>query len=394
MLLKGKEIVLGVTASVAIYKALEVVRALMKEGAEVQVIMTQNATKLVSPQLFKAVSGKPVLYRMFSKRSASFPHLDLRQETDLILVCPATANMIGKMAQGVADDLLSTLILSYEGKVMVAPAMNVRLWRQKVVQANVRKLRQRGFKMVGPEKGRLACGEEGLGRLANLDSILDEVVYNLCLQDLKGRRVLVTAGPTQEPFDPVRFWSNYSSGKMGYALARQANLRGARVTLVSGPTSLECPKGVSLVEVKTANEMLKAVSGSFKKTDVFISAAAVADFKPAKIYKKKISKTTGLKKVDLKRTSDILGEVAKKKQKGQILVGFALQDNLKDRQAATAKFNQKKLDLLVVNTPASFGNDQMEAVLMTKKVLKCLPKQSKADLADQILDLVREMRKS
>lgn len=409
MLLKDKKIVLGVTASVAIYKALEVVRVLMKEGAEVRVVMTQNATKLVNPQLFKAVSGQPVLYRMFSKRSATFPHLDLVRETDLILICPATANMIGKMAQGVADDLLSTLVLSYEGKVVVAPAMNTRLWRQKIVQANVSSLRKAGFRIVGPEKGRLACGDEGLGRLAGLDSILDEVIFNLYQQDLKGKRILVTAGPTREPVDPVRFWSNYSSGKMGYAIARIANLRGAKVTLVSGPTNLECPKGVSLILVETAEEMLQAVGREFARCDVFISAAAVCDFRSVKVRRRKIVKSVGsgdstcdlavprgsavaprdLTKIDLKRNPDILLEMAKRKNKLQRLVGFSLQDSLQERERARQKFERKKLDLLVINTVDSFGGDEMEAVLMTGKGVRQISERSKEVVAGEILDFCR-----
>ncbi len=315
-MLKGKKILLGVTGSIAAYKAVEIVSLLRKKGAKVFVIMTESATKFIQPLTFSTLSGNPVVDNMFSASDKIIvKHISFAQWPDLILIAPATANIIGKIAQGIADDMLSTTVMASEAKVIFTPAMNKNMLSNPLYQQNVEKLSSLGYEFINPEYGRLACGEVGEGRLANIEDIVDKVDYALTFKnDYKGKTVLVTASCTREPIDKVRFISNYSSGKMGFALAKIALARGARVILIAGPTCLPSPKGITTVSIESAEEMQKEVFKYFSEADMVISAAAVADFRPIETFAGKIKKEKNENPfIELERTSDILYELGKKK---------------------------------------------------------------------------------
>ncbi|MBI4553543.1 MAG: bifunctional phosphopantothenoylcysteine decarboxylase/phosphopantothenate--cysteine ligase CoaBC [Candidatus Latescibacteria bacterium] len=343
-----RRILLGVTGSIAAYKAVEVVRALKQRGADVIVVMTPAATHFVGPMTFSALSGRSVAVEQFpADGQAGEEHLDLARWAEIVAIVPATADIIGKMANGLADDLLSTFLLACEAPCCLAPAMNFRMLRHPAVQANLVRLVERGCRVIEPEYGRLADGEVGEGRLADLDRIV-QVIADLAdrRHDLDGRRVLVTAGPTVEPIDPVRFISNRSSGKMGYAIAEVARRRGAEVTLISGPTHLPAPAGVTLVRVRTAEEMRQRVWEHLPGQDAVIMAAAVADYRPQQAAVQKIKKREAALTLDLERTTDILSEVAARRP--PVLVGFAVETH--DGLAyARKKLVEKHLDMVVYN---------------------------------------------
>lgn len=394
-----RTIVLGITGGIAAYKAAELTSMLVKRGFTVHVIMTRAATEFITPLTLQTISQNPVHLTMFDPpKDWEIEHISLAACADLILVAPATANLIGKMAAGLADDLLSTTILATKAPVLIAPAMNVGMYENVILQRNLRLLRDAGYRFVEPAVGRLACGVSGKGRLADLDQILAAVEKIFVVrQDLSGTRVLVTAGPTREPLDPVRFLSNYSTGKMGYAIAGEARDRGAQVILVTGPTNLEPPCDVEIVPVETAQEMFDTVAGRYAEVDVVIKAAAVADFRPCHRFRQKIKKQADVQSLELEKTTDILQYLGENKQH-QILVGFAAET---EEVVANAqkKLAQKNLDLLVANDltteGAGFGVDTNVATLLFpgKPPVK-LTKMRKKELARMVLDEVTRLLSS
>ncbi len=386
---------LGVTGSIAAYKAVSLARRLMAEGAAVQVVMTRNAQRFVGPLTFQELTGRPVGTDLFAP-DAGMPHLALAESADLIAVAPASAHSLAKLAHGLADDVLSTLALAAECPVVVAPAMDGGMWTHPAVRDNVRTLRQRGVTVLEPEVGPLASGRTGKGRLPEEDAILSAIAGALHpVKDFKGRRVLITAGPTQEALDPVRFLSNRSSGKMGWALAEAARDRGAEVVLVAGPTALPPVPNVTVVPVVTSEDMRKEVLTRFSEADVLIMAAAVADFRPARSARGKIPKGRGPRALALEPTPDILMELPAS-HAGRLIVGFAAETgDLVER--AGAKLRRKTLDLIVANDVtepgAGFGTDTNRATLLDRAGrCESLPLMSKLDLAHRILDVVLELR--
>ncbi|MHB8481749.1 MAG: bifunctional phosphopantothenoylcysteine decarboxylase/phosphopantothenate--cysteine ligase CoaBC [Nitrospiria bacterium] len=394
-MLENKHIILGVTGSIAAYKALSLVRQLKSRGSHVTVVMTKSAKKFVAPLTFQVLSGQKVYTDLFTP-SLEMSHITLAGTADLIVVAPATANMLSKMALGLADDLLSALILASSAPVILVPAMDGEMWSKPVTQKNVSSLLKEGVRFVWPEKGLLASGKIGEGRLAAETDVLNEIEsFFDKKRDLVSRKVCVTAGPTLEPIDPVRFISNRSSGKMGYALAREAVNRGAEVTLISGPTALKIPSGVEPVFVETGEEMAEAISKIFSKTDIMIMAAAVADYKVNHPFIRKIKKSEGDLSLKLVKTRDILAELGKSKTK-QILVGFAAETEVSD-DAPMKKLKEKNLDLVVANNVtlkgAEFGSDTNIVVLYDRDGKKThfplLPKSQVAqNIFDKILSLV------
>ena len=393
--LVGKQIVLGVTGSIAAYKAIALLRTLLREGATVQVVMTQSATKFVTPLTFEVLSGHPVSTDVFEAHQ-EMKHLSLSEQADAIVIAPATANCLAKSALGLGDDLLSTLLLTAQCPLIVAPAMDGGMWTHPSVTEHVAKLRARGTIVVDPEVGPLASGRIGQGRLAEEATILEAIQAALApRRDWQGHRILVSAGPTQEAIDPVRFISNRSSGKMGYAIAEAAQARGAQVVLVTGPTALQQPKGIEVVSVATAEEMMKALSSRLAWSTTVIMAAAVADFRPTNPAVQKLKKQgrTG-QTLELERTTDILASLSAQRTT-QLMVGFAAETS--DLIAhAKRKLTEKGLDLIVANDVTTvgggFGSDQNAATLIDRQgVLTELPLMPKRALADAILNRAQEL---
>ncbi|MCE5283530.1 MAG: bifunctional phosphopantothenoylcysteine decarboxylase/phosphopantothenate--cysteine ligase CoaBC [Deltaproteobacteria bacterium] len=395
-MLKDRRIVLGVTGGIAAYKAAELVRELVRRGAKVRVVMTESGQRFVTPLTFETLSGSPVYTDLFQMTGGyEIGHIALADFAEVLVVAPATANIIGKMAAGIADDLLSTVLVAAASPVLVCPAMNSKMYANRVVQENLGRIRSLGHAVLEPGYGELACRTEGQGRLAEPGDIVEEIETMLTPKDLQGERVLVTAGPTQEALDPVRFITNHSSGKMGYALATMARRRGAEVTLVSGPTSLACPKGVRSIAVTTAREMRDAVMGHLDEATVVIKAAAVADYRPETFQETKIKKKEGPIDVRLERNPDIISEIAGKKG-NRILVGFSMEsDHLIEH--ARAKLMEKGMDFIVANdvteTGAGFGGDtNVVRILDRDGGVENLPIMDKLDVAAAILDRVRQIR--
>ena len=397
--MKNKKIVLAVSAGIAVYKAVELLRMLVKEGGDVRVVMSANAGQFVTPLTFESLSGNLVYHQLFnSEKSADMEHIRVAENADLMLVVPATASTLGKMANGLADDALSNLYLAFKGPVMVAPAMNEGMWSNLAVQKNIEKLKSRGVQFIDPEEGELACGSIGPGRLANLDRIFSRVKSHFVkLQDLRGKKILVTAGPTHEPLDPVRYLSNPSSGKMGYSIAGQAQARGAEVILISGPTHLKPPAGVGFKSCKTAEEMNQLVKEFLPECDVLIMSAAVGDFTAEKLEKEKIKKQSGVgRTLNLVPTKDILLEVSRIKTR-QFVVGFAAetQDLV---QSALEKLRNKKLDLIVANDVSDPGigfqsNNNQVTLIDADEKIENLPRMSKKEIADILLDRILFLKK-
>ncbi len=395
-MLKGKRIVLGVTGGIAAYKAVELLRLLTKAGADVHVIMTAAAMEFVTPLTFQTLSMNPVstsLFNLISEREIG--HIALADRANLVVIAPATANIVAKLANGIADDMLSTTVMATKAPVVIAPAMNVNMYQSAAYRENEARLKSRGVIFVDPAKGLLACGWEGEGKLQEPQVIFEELLVALAPKDLAGERVLVTAGPTREEIDPVRFISNHSSGKMGYALARAARRRGAEVGLVSGPTSLDEPYGISVDQVVSAAGMRDAVLKRAPASTIIIKAAAVADFRPAVRADAKIKKAKGPKSIELVRNPDILAELGKDKG-SRLLVGFAAEtgDLLKN---AGKKLAEKNLDMVVandVNIPgAGFDVDtNIVKLLYRDGRIEDLPVMTKEELADVILDRVVGLR--
>lgn len=387
------EILLGVTGGIAAYKAAEIVRSLQKNGISVTVVMTESARQFITPLTFKSLTGKQVYSGLFDPYAPdAMEHIELSKKTDLLLIAPATANIIGKTANGVADDLLSCLFLTIAKPIIMAPAMNVNMYLNPVVQENISCLKKRGVLMVGPEKGGLACGEEGHGRLASVNSIVDAVLASLkTSKKLKGKKVLVTAGPTREPFDPVRFISNPSSGKMGFAIAIEAFKRGAEVILISGPTEQVSLPDIKFVPVITANEMKEEVFRYLSDADVIIMTAAIGDYQPVQYSKQKLKKDKELLVIKLKKTVDILSEIGKRKG-NKILIGFAAETEELTKNARK-KLKEKNLDIIVANkvgtSESGFQSDFNKAIILDKNGKhEELPLMSKTSLAARILDAI------
>jgi len=394
--MKAKKIILGVTGGIAVYKALELVRRFKKANNEVKVVMTKSATEFVTPLSFETLSGNPVYSQLFGEiQSWEMEHITMASWGDVLLIAPATANIIGKYANGIADDALSTLLLSFKKQVFIAPAMNENMYLNPVVQDNIVRLKRGGVKFIEPGKGALACGTEGVGRLADLDVIenaLDE--YFKENEDLRGMEILLNAGPTREFIDPTRFISNPSSGKMGYALAEKAASRGADVVLVSGPTNLATPDGVKLKKVTSAQEMLKAMKKYHKNFDIVIFTAAVSDFRPSSVAKKKIKKEESPDSIKLSQNPDIAEELGREKGK-RIHIGFAAEtENILEN--AKKKLKRKKFDLIVVNDvtvkDSGFESDENIVTLISKRgeIIE-LGKMRKVEIADVILDKTMEL---
>jgi len=379
------KVLLGVGGGIAAYKAAELARLLMQDGHEVQVVMTAAAEEFVKPLTFAALTGRKVLTDLFAIEAA-IEHIEVARHHEVLVVAPATADLMARFAHGLANDFLTTVYLAFTGQVILAPAMNVNMWQHPATVANVEVLRKRGHRIVEPDAGYLACGMVGPGRLADPAAIAGALQTR---KDLGGERVLITAGPTQEPLDPVRYISNRSSGKMGYALAEAAAARGARVVLVSGPVNLTAPAGVEVVKVKTAVEMRDAVFARLEEADIVIKSAAVADFHLSKVPEEKVKKTAARISLELDPTPDILAEIGRKKTH-QILIGFAAEtQNL--AAEAKRKLETKNADMIVgndvKNAEIGFESDQNEVVLVKKTGQNVkIPRASKREIADRILD--------
>lgn len=392
--MEGKRIVLGVTGGIAAYKAADLCSRLSKRGARVQVIMTESATRFISPLTFQTLSRHDVLVDVFDERHPQVvAHIDIADHADLVVVAPATANVIAKMAHGLADDMLTTVVLATRAPILVAPAMNVHMYQHWTVQENIRRLKDRGVEFIDPVEGLLACGYEGQGKLADPADIVEKIQSLLVkARDWSGRTVLVTAGPTREPLDPVRFFSNRSSGKMGYAIAEAAQRRGARVLLITGPTHLRPPAGVEVTAVETAEQMYEAVMSRMEEVDVIIKAAAVADYTAVQVAEQKIKKSSDQLTVQLRRTPDILAEVGRRRRPGQCVVGFAAETEQVDRYAQD-KLVRKGADFIVANdvsrSDIGFDADNNRVSVFGKDgFVETWPLMSKRQVADKLLDLV------
>lgn len=396
-MLAEKNITVGVTGGIAAYKAVQLVSDIKKGGAEVHVIMTRSAQEFIRPLTFEVISGNHVHTDLFEfALEGKVQHIELAARSDLLVVVPATANIIGKVACGIADDLLSTVIMAATCPVLFCPAMNVNMYKNPVVQRNIENLRGLGYHFVEPGVGRLACGTEGRGRLAEIEIILENIEFLFARGiDMKGMTVMVTAGPTIEPIDPVRYLTNRGTGKMGYAVASAAARRGSRVILISGPTVLEPPQGVDVIKVETALQMYDAVMEYFPKVDVVVKTAAVADYRPRTAAGQKIKKHGGTLSIELEKNPDILADLGKKKKK-QILVGFAAETEDLEHNAVN-KVQEKNLDLLVANDVtlpgAGFGTDtNIVKLVYPDGTVLSLPKMDKKALAHRILDEILALR--
>lgn len=378
-------IILGITGSIAAYKSLELLRLLIKEGNSVQVVMTENAKRFVSKLSFETLSKNPVLSDMFKDYKDPLQHISLSQEVDLLIVVPATANILGKVASGIADDLLSTLIMASSVPVVFAPCMDTEMWLNPIVQDNIKRLKRFGYEFVEPEKGELASGKIGKGRLASMEKIYTAIKEILNRdKKLSKRYAIVTAGRTEESIDPVRAITNRSSGRMGFELAKELKRRGAEVRLICGQTSIPPPEGIETEYAFSSSEMLKILKREIRKADIFIMTAAIADFKPYKIGKDKIKgETLSLKLI---RTPDILKEISKRKKKGTLIVGFSVESE-KSIERAKEKLKEKNLDFIIANPVKAIGSYKTEATLIKRRGEKIeFPELPKSELAKRIIE--------
>lgn len=390
-MLKGKTVLLGVTGSIAAYKIANLASMLVKLHCNVHVIMTKNATNFINPITFETLTNNRCIVDTFDRNfQYNVEHISLAKQADLVMIAPASANVMAKLAHGLADDMLTTTVLACTCKKMVSPAMNTQMYLNPITQDNIKTLQNYGFEVMEPANGFLACGDEGAGKMPEPEVLLDYILKEIaCEKDMAGMKVLITAGPTQESLDPVRYITNHSTGKMGYALASCAMLRGAKVTLVTGPTNLKRPPFVNVVEIKSAKEMFDAVTSYGDEQDVIIKAAAVADYTPAVVSEEKVKKADGELQIDLKRTQDILKHLGEHKKPNQFLCGFSMEtENMLEN--SRKKLTKKNLDMIVANNlkvaGAGFGTDTNVVTIITKDEELQLDIMSKTDVANCILD--------
>lgn len=392
-MLKGKTVLLGVTGSIAAYKIAYLASALKKLHAQVHVLMTENATNFINPITFESLTGNKCLVDTFDRNfQFQVEHVSIAKKADVVMIAPASANVIGKLANGLADDMLTTTVMACRCQKILAPAMNTAMYENPVVQDNIRKLQTYGYEVITPASGYLACGDTGAGKMPEPETLLEYILKEAAFQkDLAGKKLLVTAGPTQEAIDPVRCLTNHSSGKMGYAIAKMAMLRGAEVTLVSGPTAIEPPLFVKVVPVTSARDMFEAVTGLSDEQDIIIKAAAVADYRPKQVSEDKVKKKDDQASIELERTDDILKYLGQHKKQGQFLCGFSMEtrDMLRNSRA---KLEKKNLDMVAANNlkveGAGFQGDTNVLTLITQDEEVSLPLMSKEDAALKILDKI------
>ena len=392
-MLKGKTVLLGITGSIAAYKIAYLASALHKLHADVHVLMTENATNFINPITFETLTGNKCLVDTFDRNfQFQVEHVSIAKKADVVMIAPASANVIGKLANGLADDMLTTTVMACRCQKILAPAMNTAMYENPVVQDNIRKLQTYGYEVITPASGYLACGDTGAGKMPEPETLLEYILKEAAFQkDLAGKKLLVTAGPTQEAIDPVRCLTNHSSGKMGYAIAKMAMLRGAEVTLVSGPTAIEPPLFVKVVPVTSARDMFEAVTGLSDEQDIIIKAAAVADYRPKQVSEDKVKKKDDQVSIELERTDDILKYLGLHKKQGQFLCGFSMEtrDMLRNSRA---KLEKKNLDMVAANNlkveGAGFQGDTNVLTLITQDEEVSLPLMSKEDAALKILDKI------
>lgn len=397
-MLKGKTVVLGVTGSIAAYKIANLASMLVKAHCDVHVIMTKNATNFINPITFETLTNHKCLVDTFDRNfEFQVEHVSLAQKADLMMIAPASANVIGKVAHGIADDMLTTTIMACPGKVIFSPAMNTHMFENPILQDNLETLRRYGYEIVDPAVGYLACGDTGAGKMPEPETLYQYILRELaCEKDMKGLHVLVTAGPTQEAIDPVRYITNHSSGKMGYAIARDAMLRGAEVTLVSGPVALPAVPFVHMVPVTTAQDMFEAVRDYLGSQDILVKSAAVADYRPSQVSEEKVKKSDGEMNIPLERTQDILGYVAEHRRDDQVICGFSMEtQNMLEN--SRKKLKKKNLDMIAANNlkdaGAGFATDTNLITIIMEKEEKQLPLMSKDEAAHELLTCILEYRK-
>ncbi len=397
-MLDNKNIIVGVTGGIAIYKTLDLISKLKKENANIEVIMTKAATEFITPLTFQTMSQNKVHFDMFGLvNEMEIEHISLAKKADVILVAPATANTLGKIANGIADNLLTTVIMATNKKVVFAPAMNTQMYKNPIVQNNIIKLKELGYEFINPGEGRLACGDEGTGKMAEPIQIIEYLKNLFTEKDLIGKKIIVTAGPTQEAIDPVRYITNRSSGKMGYAIAKEASRRGADVILIAGPTDLEVPDGVKFERIITTQEMLEKINLYFDDADVLVKAAAPSDYKPTHFSDKKIKKETGIDKleIDFEKNPDIAAYFGARKKNNQLIVGFAAEtDDLYEN--ATKKIQSKNLDFIVANDVTMEGagfevDTNIVSIIYKDGTIENLPIMEKSELAKIIIDKIKNI---
>lgn len=395
-MLKGKTVLLGVTGSIAAYKIASLASALKKLHADVHVLMTQNATNFINPITFESLTGNKCLVDTFDRNfQFQVEHVSIAKKADVVMIAPASANVIGKLAHGIADDMLTTTVMACKCKKYISPAMNTNMFENPIVQDNLKTLEHYGYEVIQPANGYLACGDTGAGKMPEPETLLAYIEKEIAREkDLQGKKILVTAGPTQEAIDPVRYITNHSSGKMGYAIAKAAMLRGAEVTLVSGRTAIEAPLFVNVVPIVTAKDMFEAVTGISNEQDIIIKAAAVADYRPAVVSSEKVKKKEGQMSIELERTDDILKYLGENKREGQFLCGFSMEtQNMISN--SRAKLEKKNLDMVAANNVkeagAGFQGDTNVLTLITQKEETSLPLMSKEDAANKLLDKILEL---
>ncbi|MCI1958888.1 MAG: bifunctional phosphopantothenoylcysteine decarboxylase/phosphopantothenate--cysteine ligase CoaBC [Clostridia bacterium] len=390
-MLKGKTVLVGVTGGIASYKMANCVSMLIKLGADVHVLMTQNATNFINPITFETLTGNKCIVDTFDRNfQFNVAHVSLAKKADVFLISPATANIIGKIANGIADDMLTTTVMAFNKKVIIAPAMNTQMYHNPILQLNLQKLRKFGYEIIAPDSGRLACGDTGEGKMPAESVLVDYVLKELAHEnDMSGLKVIISAGPTQEAMDPVRYITNHSSGKMGYELAKAAMRRGASVTLVSGVTNLEKPRFVETIDVISAQDMFEVFKSRFKDYDIIIKAAAVADYKPSVTADEKIKKKDSEMSISLSRTPDIIKYMGENRRDGQLICGFSMEtQNMVEN--SRAKLDKKHIDMVVANnlkeSGAGFGTDTNIVTIITKDSIKPLKCMSKEEVSMAILD--------
>lgn len=395
-MLKGKTVVLAVSGSIAAYKIASLASALGKLHADVQVLMTQNATNFINPITFETLTGNKCLVDTFDRNfQYSVEHVALAKRADVVLVAPASANVIGKIANGIADDMLTTTVMACKCKKIISPAMNTQMFENPIVQDNLKKLEHYGYEVIQPAVGLLACKDVGAGKMPEPETLLEYILREVAYEkDLKGKKILVTAGPTQEPIDPVRYLTNHSSGKMGYAIAKVCSMRGADVTLVSGKTAIKSPLFVDVVPVTTARDMYEAVTSRFDQQDIVIKAAAVADYRPKTISEQKVKKADGELSIEMERTDDILKYLGEHKREDQFLCGFSMETEHM-LENSRKKLEKKNLDMIVANNVkvegAGFAGDTNIVTLITKDDETQLPLLSKEETAVEIMNKILEI---